>query len=63
MNYLDQFWFNKTSVLLWKGPKPPNAMISGFLNPGGPLFVDFNIQNYFKQYKKHMETLLKHIIL
>ena len=58
-NYLDQFWSNKMSALLCEGPKPPNAMISGLLSPWEPLFQDLNIHNYFKKYKKVMETFWK----
>ena len=42
-NYLDQLWSNKILVSLWEGPKPPNSKISGFVTPGEPLFMDFNI--------------------
>ena len=58
-DYLDQFWYNKMSVLLCEGPKPPNSMISGFVSPGEPLFMDLNISKYFKQYKKDMEVFFK----
>ena len=51
-NYLDQFWSNRILVLLCEGPKPANSMISGFLSPGGTLFMGFNIPNYYKKYKK-----------
>ena len=37
-------------------------MISGFLDPQDPLFVDLNIPRYFKQYKKFMGTCLTNII-
>ena len=37
---MDQFWSNKIWVLLCEGPKPPNSMTSGFLNPGEPLLMD-----------------------
>ena len=40
----DQFWFNKTSVLFCEGPKPNIFMISGFVRPGGPVFMDLSIQ-------------------
>ena len=30
-NYCEQIWFNEILILLCEGPKPPNAMISGFL--------------------------------
>ena len=36
-------------------------MISGFVDPWEPLFVDSNIPKYFKQYKKKLETCLKNI--
>ena len=32
-NYSDQFWFNKISILLCEGPKPPTPMISSFMDP------------------------------
>ena len=44
------FCSNKILVLLCEGPKPQNSMISGFVSP--PLFIDFNIPNYFNKYKK-----------
>ena len=31
-NYTDYFWSNNCSILLCEGPKPPNAMISRFLD-------------------------------
>ena len=36
------------SVLLLEGPKSPNSMICGFLDPWEPLFIDLNIQNTSK---------------
>ena len=29
-NYSDQFWFNKISIDLCEGPKPPNSMFVWF---------------------------------
>ena len=37
-NYLDHFWSNRISVVLWEGPKSQNAMIPGFVSPGNPYF-------------------------
>ena len=51
-NYLDRFWSNKIAVLLLERPTPNMFMISGFLTPGGPLFMDLDIPNYFNKYKK-----------
>ena len=52
-NYSASFWSNKFSVLLCDGPKLQNSMISGFSNPKGRLFLDFNIPKNFKEYKKY----------
>ena len=49
-------------VLLCEGPKPNISMISVFLTPGEPVFMDFNILNSFKKYQKLMETCVQHII-
>ena len=46
-NHSDQFWFNKIPILLCEGPKPPNYMISGFLDPWEPLSMDLNIPKLF----------------
>ena len=51
---------NKILVLLCEGPKHQKSMISGFLSPGEPLFMDLNIPKYFKEYKTNLETFLKH---
>ena len=51
-NYLDQIWSNKISVLLCEEPKPNISMISGFLRPGEPLFIEFIIPNYFNIIRK-----------
>ena len=61
-NYFDQFWSNKTSVLLCEGPKPYNSMISGFLTPREPLSIDLNIQDYFNIYKKNHGNLFKRVL-
>ena len=56
-NYSDQFWSNKILVLLCEGQKPNISMISAFLNPWSPVFMDFiNIPNDFKKIRKSMET-------
>ena len=52
MNYSDQVGSNEISVLLCEGPKPPNSIISGFVNPWDHLFMDFTIPNYLTKYKK-----------
>ena len=53
-NYLDQFWSNTISVLLFEGTKSPNSMVSGFLTPGEPLFMDLiNIPRDFKHIRKN----------
>ena len=49
-NYSASSWSNKISVLLYEGPKPPNSVISGFVDPWEPLFVDLNIPNSFLKY-------------
>ena len=45
-------------VSLREGPKPNISVISGFLDPWDPLFMDFNIQKYF--IFKYMGTFSKH---
>ena len=47
-NYSHQFWSNMFNVLLLERPRPHSSMISGFLSPGEPLFIDLNIPKYFK---------------
>ena len=51
-NDSDQFCCDQILVLLCEGPKPNISMISGFLSPGEPLFMDLNTPEYFKTYKK-----------
>ncbi len=58
-DYSDQFWSNKMSVLLCEVPKPNIFMISGFLNPWSPLFMEVNIQKILQTNKKHMDAFLK----
>ena len=41
---LISFWSNEILVLLGEGPKPNMSMVSGFVNPQKPLFMDLNIQ-------------------
>ena len=54
-NYYDKFASNKFSILLLlERPKPPTSIISGFLDPWEPLFVDSNIQTYYEQSKKDL---------
>ena len=48
-NYLDQRWSNK---ILVRDQNLNISMISGFVSPGEPLFMDLNIPKYFKIYKK-----------
>ena len=43
-NYSDQFWSNNILALLREGPKPNIFMISGFMSPGEPLFMDLDLQ-------------------
>ena len=62
-NYLDQFGSNKISVLLCEGTKPNISMISGFVDLWDPLFMDFDIPNDFKQYKKNYGNLFLEKIL
>ena len=58
--YSDQFWSNQISVLLLERPKPPNSMISGFLDAWDPLVIDLNIQQrFFKNIRKVMELLIE----
>ena len=38
--YSASFWSNKMWVLLCEEPQPQNSMISGFLDPWDPLFID-----------------------
>ena len=42
-NYSASCWTNKILVLLCEEPKPNMFMISGYLTPGEPLFMTFNI--------------------
>ena len=51
-NYSDQFGSNKISVLFCEGPKPNMSILSGFLNPGGPLFMDLHLQNTSKHIRE-----------
>ena len=57
-NYSASFWSNKISVLLCEGRKPPTSMISGVLGPEEPLFLDFNIPNYFRMNENYVDTFL-----
>ena len=52
-NYSYQFWFDKISVLLCEGPKPSMSMISGFLNPWNPVFIDLNTLKIFRNIRKY----------
>ena len=40
-NYSGPFWSNRLPILLLERPKPNISMISGFLDPVGPLFYGF----------------------
>ena len=42
-NYPASFWSNTISVLFCEGPKSQNSMISRFVDPWEPLFIDLNI--------------------
>ena len=48
MNYYDQFRSNQKFdfIFLLERPKPNTSMISGFSNPGEPLFMDLNLPKY-----------------
>ena len=58
-NCSDQFWSNEYSVLSCEGPKPQTPMFFRFLNPKESLLMDFNIPNYFKQYKRRWKHFLE----
>ena len=47
-NYSASFWAYKFSICLCERPKPNISMISGFLDPWEPLFMDLNILIYFR---------------
>ena len=47
----------KMSDLLCEGPKPQNAMISRFVTPGEPLFIDLNYTKMLHKYEKDMDTI------
>ena len=38
----------------------PKSMTSGFFKPGEPLFMDFNIPDYFKNIR-NIDTCLKNV--
>ena len=46
-NYFASFWSDNFPILLCERPKPNISMISGFLDPQDPLFMDLNIPNSF----------------
>ena len=58
-DYSDQFRSNIFSVLFCEEPKPPSSMISGFLNPGEPVFMDLDIPKYFNEYRHNYGHVLK----
>ena len=62
-NYSASFRSNKISVLLCEGPKPNLFMISGFLSPREPLFMDLLIPNYCKNSKKITDIFLEILFL
>ena len=49
-NYSDQFWSNKTPILLCEGPKPNISMTSGFFTPWSPVLMASIIIKYFKKH-------------
>ena len=51
-NYSDLFWSNKISVLSCEGPKPQNAVLSGLLDPVGPLIIGFEYAKLLRTYTK-----------
>ena len=57
--YLDQFWSNKLLVLLLEKLKPNISMISGFLEPWEPLFVDLDILKYHNNISKLWKRFFK----
>ena len=54
---MEQFWSNNILVLLCDGPKPNISMISGFLSPGEPLFMDLNIPKILQKIWSHAARL------
>ena len=62
-DYSNQFWSDKILVLLCEGPKPPNSMVSGFLDPSDPLFLDLNRPEYFKHIRKVWKHFRKILFL
>ena len=60
--YSDQFWSNNISVFLCEGPKLNISIIFGFLSPGEPLFMDFNLPKIRQRIKENMEASSEHII-
>ena len=62
-NYSDQFWSNKILVLVCEGPKLNMSMISGFLDPWDPSFMDLNIPKDFKKYQENMGEPLEILFL
>ena len=47
----DQFRFNKIPILLCDGPKHNISIISGFVNPWSPVFMDLSIPKILRKYK------------
>ena len=62
-NFSDQFGSHKIPILLGEGPKPNISRIPGYFNPWSPVFMDINIPDYFKTYKKNMGMFSENISL
>ena len=61
---MDQFWFNKISILLCEGPKPNISMISGFCEPLEPRIYGFYHAKILQNISaKYMEPFQKILIL
>ena len=61
-NDLDQFWSNR--ILFFKEwTKTKKSMISGFLDPSEPLFMDSTTPNYCKTYKNLWELFWNIFVL
>ena len=61
-NYSASFRSNNFRFAYVRDQKTNIVMISGFVDPGQPLFMDLNIPNYFKTYTRNRNIVLKHII-
>ena len=50
-NYSGPLWSNNFSISFLERQKTQHFMMSGFLDPWEPVFMDLNIPNYFAKYK------------